>query len=529
MPETKENYVSSIDESKVEKISSSLTSQLIQEDLNQYDVALKFIKEHNIENAIFESSDESDLKRDVNNQNSLPKYLLRKLDKYVLSFMVAIYFLQFLDKTLLNYSAVMGIKKNLKNNEFSNLATIFNAAYIFGEPIVSYLLQRFPLSKILSFFIVCWGIVVAAHSACHTYAALMVVRTLLGIFESSSAVSLIAIGTMYYTKSEQAERIGYWSIQSGTGTMVGGLLSFAFQHVHSTKFQSWQILFLLFGIVTIVFGIFVWFYLPDNVTTAWFLTEEEKILVIQHIRSNQTGIENKQFKKSQIRELFLEDKLTWLIFFFTITSQLVTGALGTFSTSITATFGFTSKVSALLQLPSGAVIIICILASTQLVSRYGRLTLFHTLMYVPAVVGAIMLLSLPLTNKIGNLFGLYLLYSGSCALPMIYTWNSVNTAGYTKKVFRNAMTLIAFATASIIGPQMFRADSFPKYIPAKIAILVTQIVSIPLSLLIGYLTKIENDKRDRLKEEEEGQEELPQNYEFMDLTDIENKNFRYLY
>lgn len=222
---------------------------------------------------------------------------------------LCIYFLQFVDKTLLNYSAVMGIKTNLVGNQFANLGTIFNASYIFGEPIISYLLQKFPISKVLGTFVILWGIVVASHAACDTYASLMIVRVLLGIFESSSAVGLISISGMYYTKSEKAARIGYWSIQSGTGTIVGGLLSFGFQHIHSTKFKSWQILFLVFGIITFLFGGFIIVYLPDNVTNAWFLNDEEKTLVIEHIRSNQTGVENKKFKKSQFKEL-LSDKYT---------------------------------------------------------------------------------------------------------------------------------------------------------------------------------------------------------------------------
>lgn len=483
--------------------------------LNQdCDVALNFLNKH------------QDLKVGQA-EDKLPAHVLRKLDMYVLSFMCAIYFLQFIDKTLLNFSAMMGIRKNLKGNEFANLGTIFNAAYIFGEPFVSYCLQRFPLSRTLATFVILWGVVLACHSACHTYASLMVVRTLLGIFESCSAVSLISISGMYYTKPEQAQRIGYWAIQSGTGTIVGALLSFAFQHVHTTRFASWQILFLVFGLITVTFGIFVWFYLPDNITNAWFLTDEEKAMVIEHVRANQTGVENKKFKRHQIVEL-LKDKYTWLLLVLTITSQIVTGAVGTFSTTITATFGFNSKATILLQIPIGVIIIICILATTQLIARYGHLTYIHVSMYIPSVVGAIMLLSLERSNKIGNLFGLYLLYSGSCAITLIYAWNSANTAGYTKKLFRNALTMIAFAIASIIGPQLFRAYSYPRYTPAKITILVTQAAAIPMTLLVGWLTRRDNKLRDALPETTE---ELydQENYEFLDLTDVENKKFRYVY
>lgn len=43
----------------------------------------------------------------------------------VLPFLCVTYLLMFLDKVLLNYAAAMGIKKNLKGNESSNLGTIF--------------------------------------------------------------------------------------------------------------------------------------------------------------------------------------------------------------------------------------------------------------------------------------------------------------------------------------------------------------------------------------------------------------------
>jgi MFS family permease len=435
-----------------------------------------------------------------------------------------------LDSAALNYSAVMGIKDNLKGNEFGNLGTIYNAAYIVGEPFCGYLIQKYPLSKVFGSFIILWGVVVACHAACHTYAALMVVRTLLGFLQSSVAVALICIVGGYYTRAEQIERIGYYCNSAGFGYIFGGLLSFGFQHVRYATLKSWQILFLMLGLVTFVFGFLVFFFLPDNLTKAWFLTDDEKILVLEHIRSNQTGVENKKVKKSQLKELFFEDKQTWPMLILCVCSQIVTGAVGIFSSTITATFGFDNYVSAILQIPIGVIVIICITASTQLISKFGHITLFHVSMYVPSVVGAIMLTTLPLDNKIGNLFGLYLLYSGSCAITLLYVWNGVNTAGYTKRVFRNTTTMMALGISNIIGPQIFRDRDYPEYMPAKITILVTQIVSIPLCLFVGYLGRHENIKRDKLKSSEEEEEQTsPETYEFLDYTDIENKSFRYLY
>lgn len=516
------------DEEKKYNVSERFTSNEIIGD--DQDVALRFLKQNHVTVDHF-SKDKlqcDDISNDELRVNFYGAYCtnprtMRKVDFVILPFLCLTYLFMFLDKALLNYAASMGIKKNLKGNEFSNLSTIFSAAYIFMEPIVTYIIQRYPVSRVMGAFITLWGVVLACHSACKTYASLMVVRTLLGFFEASSTVGCITISGMYYTKSEQSARIGFWATQAGTGYIVGGLLSFGFQHYHGKHFTSWQIMFLVVGLVTVVFGLLTFFYLPDNVTNAWFLTQEEKLEVVEHIRANQTGLETKRFKIHQIRELFLEDKLTWPMLLLTACSQISTGAIGTFSVTITGTFGFDGYRSALLQLPIGGLVAMIIIITTQMISKWGQLTLITTSMYIPAVIGAIVLITLPLSHSVGNLLGLYLIYSGSCVITNIYIWNSCNTSGYTKRIFRNAATMVVYNISCIVAPQMFRAKDAPVYMPAKITLLVTQAICIPLQLFIGYLCKMENDKRDI---EQEGKQ--AEKYEFADLTDMENRNFRYI-
>lgn len=493
--------------------------------LDDQDVARRFL--NRIDNDPSKEEKFTDISANgvLHGTHDLDPKVMRKLDMVVLPFLCFIYLFMFLDKALLNYAAAMGIKKNLKGDDFSNLGTIFSAAYIFMEPFTTYLLNRLPLSKILGTFIICWGIVLACHSACKTYASLMVVRTLLGIFESASAVGCVTISGMYYTKAEQSARIGYWAIQAGTGYIVGGLISFGFLHYHGADFTSWQIMFLIVGLVTILFGAIVFFWLPDNVTNAWFLNDDDKVQVIEHIRNNQTGLENKKFKMKHLKELFLHDKLTWPMLLLTLCSQIDTGAIGNFSTTITGTFGFDAYESALLQLPIGALTALIIFITTQMLAKWGQITLISVSMYVPTIIGLIVMLSMDLNHKIANLLSLYLLYSGSCVITNIYIWNTWNTSGYCKRICRNSATLSMAMLANIIAPQMFRADNAPRYYPAKIALLVTQCACIPIQLYIGWVSKTENEKRDK----EVGTGGQSAVYEFMDLTDIENRHFRYIW
>lgn len=457
----------------------------------------------------------------------------RKIDYRVLTLLCGIYFLQFLDKSLINYAAVMGIKKNLEGNQFSNLATILYVSYIVFEPVSAYCFQVLPPAKFFSVCVICWGIVVVMHIFCTHYASLMVIRMLLGCFEACVSPGCILITGMWWSHKQQLRRMGLWSIQAGTSTIVGGLLSFAFQHVKSDKLYLalWQIMFLVMGLITIVYGAMVMWLLPDNPISAEFLTDNEKRLVLEHIRNNQTGTENKTFKREQIMELLFKDKHTWPMFFLTVISMIPTGAVNTFSVTIISSFGFTAQESALVQMPVGASTIISILGATYLCAYFNgkyRTYIFISLL-VPSIVGYIVLLST--YNKIGNLLSVYLINTGTCVITMIYSWNGANTAGHTKKLARNCLTMIAFAIGGLIGPQLFKDHDYPHYRPAKIALLVLTIVCIPIVLGIQYISRLENRKRDSHPSEDVDAWLLNAgaNFEFKDFTDMDNLTFRYSY
>ena len=56
------------------------------------------------------------------------------------------------------------------------------------------------------------------------------------------------------------------------------------------------------------------FYFPDSPQTAWFLTPEERVMAVKRIRSNQSGVENKHFKREQyVLPLFWIRSLTVLV------------------------------------------------------------------------------------------------------------------------------------------------------------------------------------------------------------------------
>jgi sugar phosphate permease len=71
-------------------------------------------------------------------------------------------------------------------------------------------------------------------------------------------------------------------------------------------------MFIVLGVLTIVIGLLTIIVMPDDPMSANWLTEAEKTVAIQRVAVNQTGIQNKHFKWSQIKELALDVQI-WLL------------------------------------------------------------------------------------------------------------------------------------------------------------------------------------------------------------------------
>ena len=90
--------------------------------------------------------------------------------------------------------------------------------------------------------------------------------------------------------------------------------------------DKWRYFFWITGAMTVVWAIIVGVFLPDNPVKAKFISERQKAIAIDRVRADQTGIENKTFKKEQMIEAFMDPK-TWLIFLFNIWISIPNGGL----------------------------------------------------------------------------------------------------------------------------------------------------------------------------------------------------------
>lgn len=160
-------------------------------------------------------------------------------------------------------------------------------------------------------------------------------------------------------------------MMNGVQQMVGGLLAYCFSLIQSGPLKSWQWLFLIYGVLSVLFGGFVLYWLPDSPMRAKCFTEQEKHEMIERVRDNQTGIQNKTFKKEQFIE-GLTDPQCWAYGIIALCTTLPTSGLSNFANIIIKSFGFTVLQTQLLSIVLGAYIILVLMSSVWLIKKTNQ-------------------------------------------------------------------------------------------------------------------------------------------------------------
>jgi ACS family allantoate permease-like MFS transporter len=114
-------------------------------------------------------------------------------------------------------------------------------------------------------------------------------------------------------------------------------------------------------------------------------------------------------------------------------------------------FGYTAEQSLLYGTPIGAVEVIALLLNGYIGDRFGQRILASSGGMIAGLVGVILIIALPLSNKIGRLIGIYLAAASATPFITLISLISSNVAGYTKKTTVAAIYLMAYCAGNIIG------------------------------------------------------------------------------
>lgn len=475
----------------------------------------------------------------LENNLKLNKRVVFKIDWVILPFLVITMFLQLLDKNCLSYAALYGMKTDcgLVGQQYSWLATIFYLAYLFAEIPVFLLLPKVKnLARFMSVLLFFWGGILMCMAACHNFGGLMAVRFFLGLFEAAIQPSCIIISSTWYTKKEQPMRMELWS--NTFAGVFNGIFAYGMENWKGSL-PIWKYMFLTYGAVTMVFGLLMFFVIPSSMHTAWFLNEEEKQCAVARSATNQTGIHfgTNNMKWYQIQESLLDPKY-WSLVVFIIVQNFINAGITNFNTFIIKGFGYSSYRTMLLATPQAGVAMgVCILCAA--VSYFVKNVRFVLIFITTGVTmaGVIMIWKINHQEHLHeSLAAVYICGFYNAPYVLCLSLIASNTSGQTKKAFNSISVGLFYALGNLIGPQFFLNSQSPTYVTGIKAMLAACCIMYGMIILYAGLCLWENKKRNMEKEDGEKaadskltEIEIGEMVDQKDLTDHENKHFRYTF
>ncbi|KAJ7061068.1 major facilitator superfamily domain-containing protein [Mycena amicta] len=240
----------------------------------------------------------------------------------------------------------------------------------------------------------------------------------------------------------------------------------------------------------------------------------------------------------------LLDPKTWLFALFSALNN-IPNSLTNQRQIIVSSFGFSVLQTTLLGCFDGVIEIFTIFTGLQISARTGSHAWVAFAYFIPNVLGTILVNTLPWSNKVGLLFSVWVAEVGTTGFVLSLSWLSSVTAGHTKRVTTNAIMLGAYCIGNAAGPFMWQQQYKPRnHVPWTI-IGVCYACCMLLVLVIRQLLVAENKRRDAAQPTEDADpyddvyverigadgkmHRAKVDKEYLDLTDRQNRDFRYVY
>ncbi|KAJ4987083.1 major facilitator superfamily transporter [Stagonosporopsis vannaccii] len=246
-----------------------------------------------------------------------------KIDLMVVPTVTLLYLLCFIDRTNIGNARLAGFEKDLhlKGYDYNTVLSVFYISYIIFEIPATICCKVIGPGWFLPATTLGFGICSIGTAFVHTRAQACAVRFLLGIFEAGVMPGCAYFLSRWYKRAELTFRLGLWMLMAPLSGAFGGLLASGILKLsHFGSLHSWQMIFAIEGIMTIGVALVAFVTLTDRPETARWLSEEEKQLAIDRVKSERLGqsalldkIDSTKLKRGFLNPITLSTSVIFLL------------------------------------------------------------------------------------------------------------------------------------------------------------------------------------------------------------------------
>ncbi|KAI1261869.1 MFS general substrate transporter [Xylariaceae sp. FL1019] len=398
---------------------------------------------------------------------SAERRLLFKIDIHVYPILFIVYALSFLDRINISNARIQGLTEelDLHGNRFNIALFVYFIPYILLEIPSNILIRRVRPSWYLAGLMTAWGLVNMSMGFIKTYAQLVALRFLLGIFEAGVMPGIIYLTSMYYRRHTFQVRMSSYFCSVVVAGAFGGLLAYGISNLQGQcGFAAWRWIFIIEGAITVFVSIVSVFLIVDWPDQCRFLSAEEKKLLKAILA--QDGADEARMdtlNRDAYRRIFKD----WKIYLGSL-AYLGVGITGYslvyFLPTILVEFGWKAAEAQIHTIPVYAVTAVAMISiawvSDRCKHRYG----FIIFGCVLATIGYGILLGqdgLSRNAKYGAVFLVSI--GGYIGTPMALAWLANNVSGHWKRSFSASMQITIGNITGIAASNIFLEREAPRY------------------------------------------------------------------
>jgi sugar phosphate permease len=429
------------------------------------------------------------------------KKLVRKLDLFIIPITMLLYLFSFLDRVNIGNARLYGMEADLglHGSQYQTAVSILFVTYLLSEVPSNLLLKKFRPSRWIAFIATSWGIIATLTGIVQSYSGLIACRVLLGLVEGGLFPGMAVYLTIFYTKREIALRIGYLFVSAAIAGAFGGLLAFAIGFMDNLDGQrGWRWIMILEGLPTFVLGIFTWFWLADDPDSAWYLTDDEKLLMRERKR-NELGqtLSAQEFHWDDAKLGFKD----WKIWVFCVAQFGLDTMLYGFSTFLPTIIQqinptYKTTIVQVLTIPCYALGALSYLVVAWLSDRQQLRGVYVFALGAVSVVGYGMLISNG--NSGTHYAGCFLVAMGLyVAVGIPLAWLPSNNPRYGKRTTATGLQLTIGNASGVLAPYLYPTSQGPRFIKGHAVTLALVAFAIILLGCMSFYFKAANGERAR--------------------------------
>ncbi|OCT47129.1 MFS transporter [Cladophialophora carrionii] len=389
------------------------------------------------------------------------RYLL-KIDFIVLGYVSGAYLLAYMDRGNIGNANTAGMSEDLglTDNQYQWCLTSLYLGYIlFDWQTVFY--KILPARYYVPTVIIIWGGLAGACAAAQNFAGMLVLRLLLGIFESSYSPGLAYFFSFFYYRREMGRRLGWYvSIAPLGASFAGAFAYFVTKHHHAIA--GWRALFLVEGLPAVAVGLFGYWWLPSNPQDCQFLNEKEKKIARARLVRMVGNVERS--RKVNFKNFFrsLLDLKNWLPTLMYFSCNIGYASLPIYSSTILQGMGFTAIHAQGLSAPPYLFACLVVLAIGHLSDHFQRRGIFLAMCSGTGAIGYIILCTV---EKVAvKYFALFLVAGGLYpCIGLVLSWVANNNGSDSKRGAGFILMNFVGQCGPLVGTHIFPKSEAPHY------------------------------------------------------------------